>query len=182
MYIIITDCWLVLLQQKKISAFSLLNSEGNGTISTGKYSVKINHCSSLYQTTTTFISTPSAQPTTQQGDMQEICAPPGLCRTAAKGQINKHDLSKIVEDAAAGSAKSLEDRPALENCQVVQGRSSQPCGLHHKAKDLTELLQTIVLHDLEVLLFNLGTIWLGSHICASPSGLFLDRLGYASYL
>lgn len=63
----------------------------------------------------------------------------------------------MVLDAAAGSAKSLEDRLALENCQVVQGRSSQPCGLHHKAKDLTELLPAIVLQDLEVLLFNPGT-------------------------
>lgn len=86
-----------------------------------------------------------------------------------------------MEDAAAGSAKSLEDKPALWSCQVVQGRSSQLCGLCPKAKDLTELLPTIVLQDLEVSLFNPGTIWLGSHFRASP-GLFLYRLGYASYL
>lgn len=77
---------------------------------------------------------------TQLGDLQVILVhQQGFAECCQV--TNKHDLNKIVEDAAAGRAKYHEDRPALGNCQFVQGRSSQlhlpASGLHGKIKDLT---------------------------------------------
>lgn len=50
----------------------------------------------------------------------------GALQDAESWQISKRALNEIVATAAVRSAKSLEGRPALGNCQFVPGRSAQP--------------------------------------------------------